>query len=427
MQKARENIGHILSSGKESIIGEWIAHVRKHQVYADRSHDELLGTVSSAFNGYLRFIRDGDRAHLDDFIGFIAAKRLAHGFPLSAVQYGLEVFRGVAAQRIFSLAPHSDQPKMLNLVFEAVNYAKNHFAELYQDLTASKIQEQMRELESAIDQLKEEKARSEASARLKEQFLSNISHELRTPLTVVLGFSRLIANGTAPAEKAPELAGLIQKAGSSLLRMVEEILLMSKLATGNAKLYSHYVWLNDLISEAVKKAQMEFPEHNRKWDVVLPEPEPKIVGDHQKLEVLFFHLVANAMKFSPPGSRIIVRARVDNPAGFVIVDVIDEGIGIPDHVKEWIFDRFRQIEENLARKYSGMGHGLALAKMIANVHGGDVTLSSSEQGKGSAFTVTLPINGSSGAQTVNGQKNGVKNGVKNGLPYKIGNGQEGHA
>lgn len=382
-------IKSVLDKKRDTIIEDWIDWILKHDDYKNRTREELRYTVSFAFDGVYLFICEDDTAKLDEFITMIAEMRLAQGFPLNAVQYAFEGFRVVATSHVIAAMRMPDLLDSFMLVYEAVNYAKNHFAEYYQQLTTSVVKKHMAELELVIEELKAERDRAELAVRLKDNFLSNVSHELRTPLTIIMGFAKLIWNGTSPPERMPELAKVIYTSGESLLRLVEEIIMMSRLASGEKEFFKNYVYVNELLKESVEETQKAYPGEAGRWVYDFVEPEPLLIGDHRKLQMMFFNILANAVKFSPPGSRIAIRTWVEQTT--LHVDVTDEGIGVPQEDRGRIFEKFNQRESDLSRRYPGVGHGLFLAKMIANFHNGDIVHADNPAGRGSVFTITLPI------------------------------------
>lgn len=392
MKDARDTLSRLIDSNRRRIIEQWAAHIRKDPAYDNISIEEIEETVFKALDGYRAHVCARNPDPLNDFVEAMAAKRLDLDFPLNSMLRAFDGFRVVLTPMLLKDA---DRPELLDVIeplSEAVNHAKICFIEHYQELTATKLRSQMRELQAALRQLREQKEQAERAVSIKDSFLSNVSHEFRTPLTVIMGFSNLLSSGTAPPDKTVEISELIHKSGETLLKMVDDVILMSKLESGHEKLYSHFVYVADLIRNSAIKADREFPDRKNVWEFILPGPEVFILGDHQKLESLFLGIFSNAVKFSPAGSKIGVQAWIDGERNVLVTEIADEGLGIPPDITSSIFDKFSARDPQSSLKYQGLGRGLSLARMIANIHGGDVTLKSTEMGKGSVFVVTLSLN-----------------------------------
>ncbi|MBF0634023.1 MAG: HAMP domain-containing histidine kinase [Nitrospinae bacterium] len=392
MKDARDAFSRLIDSNRRRIVEQWATHIKKDPTYDAIPIEEVEETVFKALDGYHAHVCARNPDKLNDFIATMAAKRLSFDFPLNSMLRAFDGFRVVVTPMLLKDAVRPELLDVIEPLFESVNHAKIRFIEHYQELTATKIRAHVREIETALQQLTEQKELADRAISIKDTFLSNVSHEFRTPLTVIMGFSNLLASGATPPEKTLEIAGLIHKSGETLLKMVDDVILMSKLESGHEKLYSHFVYVADLIKDSAMKADREFPDRKNVWEFNLPGPEVFVVGDQQKLVSLFLGVFSNAVKFSPAGSKIGVRAWIDGDKNVLVAEIADEGLGIPPEITEAIFDKFGARDPQSSLKYQGLGRGLSLARMIANIHGGDVTLKSTEMGKGSVFAVTLSLN-----------------------------------
>ncbi len=388
LEERLHELKDVITSRKDEILDEWIVWIRKDPSYAFLEKDELIPTVGEALEGYVELICDNKPGRLDGFVDLITEKRIALGFPLHAVMHAFEGFRRVMTPILLD-HDNSDLAGALPKIFDASYYASNIIAKRYHVLASRKQAEYMRELEESVRHMKIEIDRAERASKLKDNFMANVSHELRTPLTVILGFSKLICDHAVPPEKMSELAEIIHSSGSTLLRMVNEIIMMAKLETGEEKIQNHHIYLNDLLRESAGKAQTEIINESRKWEFTLCMPEPVLIGDFEKLQTLFFNLFANAIKFSPSGSKISICSRID--MFDVFIDVVDEGIGVSAEERDSVFEKFRQVEGDMGRKYAGTGLGLSLARMVALYHGGDISVAPNSGRKGSVFTARLPL------------------------------------
>jgi len=231
--------------------------------------------------------------------------------------------------------------------------------------------------------------RVQTSQKSQREFVANVSHELKTPLTSVQGFAQAILDGTANTPDAQKQAAqVIYDESSRMHRMVLDLLDLARLDAGTFDLQRTTVDLTAMLTSIAEK----FVPQARASNVTIhleATTLPVITGDGDRLAQVFTNLVDNAMKFTPSGGRIILRA-TQTVAG-VQVDVADTGSGIPAEALLHIFDRFYQVD--LSRpggKSHGSGLGLAIVNEIVRAHGGKISVHS-EPGTGSTFTVTLPL------------------------------------
>ncbi|URD48287.1 ATP-binding protein [Chroococcidiopsis sp. CCNUC1] len=239
--------------------------------------------------------------------------------------------------------------------------------------------------------------------RLKDEFLACISHELRTPLTAMLGLSTLLKDQALGQlnERQARYARLIHENGRHLMSVVNDILDLTRMETGQLELTLEPVHIRKVCERAVEQARLAFSPKNNKTAVVEAgtdshlehrftlaiEPELDIiVADELRLRQMLVHLLANAFKFTASGGEIGLR--VSYWAGWIAFTVWDTGIGIPEHQQHLIFQKFQQLETPLTRQFEGTGLGLVLTRALARLHGGDVSFLSQE-GKGSQFTLLL--------------------------------------
>ncbi|MCX7595401.1 MAG: ATP-binding protein, partial [Fischerella sp.] len=239
--------------------------------------------------------------------------------------------------------------------------------------------------------------------RLKDEFLACISHELKTPLTAVLGLSRLLIDKQLGElnERQARYAGLIHQSGRHLMSVVNDILDLTRMETGQMELMLTSVNIRAVCDRAVSEAKAIHAQSRRTTFSHQPQAtsdehqftltiEPgleEIVADEFRLRQMLVHLLSNAFKFTETGGEIGLR--VNRWEGWIAFTVWDTGIGIPEHQQHLIFQKFQQLENPLTRQFEGTGLGLVLTRALARLHGGDVTFLSRE-GKGSQFTLLLP-------------------------------------
>ena len=238
----------------------------------------------------------------------------------------------------------------------------------------------------------EDKSRQiEAANRHKSEFLANMSHELRTPLNAIIGFSEVLGERMFGElnEKQAEYTEDILSSGRHLLSLINEILDLSKVEAGRMELELATFDLPLAIDNARTFVRERATKHGINLDVTVDERLGEFVGDERKIKQILLNLLSNAVKFTPEGGRIGIKARQAD--GSVEISVSDTGIGIAPEDQPKIFEEFRQVGADYAHKVEGTGLGLTLAKKFVELHGGKIWVTS-EVGKGSTFTFTLPTN-----------------------------------
>jgi GAF domain-containing protein/anti-sigma regulatory factor (Ser/Thr protein kinase) len=237
----------------------------------------------------------------------------------------------------------------------------------------------------------EDKSRQiEAANRHKSEFLANMSHELRTPLNAIIGFSEVLQERFFGElnEKQAEYTDDILTSGRHLLSLINEILDLSKVEAGRMELEVATFDLPLAIDNARTFVRERAVKHGINLDVTVDERLGDFVGDERKIKQILLNLLSNAVKFTPEGGRIGINARQTN--GAVEISVSDTGVGIAPEDQAKIFEEFRQVGSDNAKKIEGTGLGLTLAKKFVELHGGKMWVES-EVGKGSKFFFTLPV------------------------------------
>ncbi len=236
----------------------------------------------------------------------------------------------------------------------------------------------------------EDKSRQiEAANRHKSEFLANMSHELRTPLNAIIGFSEVLQERMFGElnDKQAEYTDDILTSGRHLLSLINEILDLSKVEAGRMELELATFDLPLAIDNARTFVRERVTKHGINLDVDVDERLGDVIADERKIKQVLLNLLSNAVKFTPEGGRIGIKARQTN--GGVEISVSDTGIGISAEDQPKIFEEFRQVGSDNAKKVEGTGLGLTLAKKFVELHGGRIWVTS-EEGKGSTFSFTLP-------------------------------------
>ncbi len=236
------------------------------------------------------------------------------------------------------------------------------------------------------------KEEAEVASRAKSEFLANMSHELRTPLNAIIGFSEIINDETLGAVGNPayrEYAGHIYDSGQHLLTLINDILDISKIETGNAPLHEERVDVVDVINSCMVMVRERADAGGLTLSIDTPDtPLPQLYADARRIKQVIINLASNAVKFTEAGGSVTVKAWYNSDSGFVI-QVRDTGIGIEVNDIPKALGRFQQVDSDLNRKYEGTGLGLPLAKALIEQHGGSLNLQS-RVGVGTTVTVRLP-------------------------------------
>jgi PAS domain S-box-containing protein len=223
--------------------------------------------------------------------------------------------------------------------------------------------------------------------RLKDEFLATVSHELRTPLTAILGWIHILKTGRPGlVARAVEI---IERNAHAQVRIVEDVLDMSRIITGKLRLDLQRVNLADVITAAVDTVRPGADAKDIEVLTVLDPAVGELVGDPARLQQVAWNLLSNAIKFTAKGGRVEVR--LEPAASAVRLRVSDTGQGIAADFLPHVFDRFRQADSASTRAHGGLGLGLAIVRHIVELHGGQVTAHSDGVNRGATFTVTLPI------------------------------------
>ncbi len=239
-------------------------------------------------------------------------------------------------------------------------------------------------------EIQEKTQQLEIANRHKSEFLANMSHELRTPLNAVIGFSEVLLERMFGEvnEKQEEYLQDILSSGKHLLSLINDILDLSKIEAGRMELEAQPFDLPAAFDNALTLIRERATRNSIGLGVHVDPRIGEVVADERKVKQVLLNLLSNAVKFTPEGGTITMSAVLNG--GMVEISVADTGIGIAPEDQATVFEEFRQVGTDYARKREGTGLGLALARRLVEIHGGTLTLQS-ELGKGSTFTFTIPV------------------------------------
>jgi signal transduction histidine kinase/ActR/RegA family two-component response regulator len=242
--------------------------------------------------------------------------------------------------------------------------------------------------------LREQEARteSEKAGRLKDEFLATVSHELRTPLTSIIGWTHMLRHDKLDEAMTARALETIERASTAQAQLVEDMLDVSRMISGKVRLTVTPVDPAIVVQAACNAVQLAATSKDIRVSVTNGPPAPcgfHVLGDASRLQQVVWNLVANAVKFTPKGGHVDVRVHRDRD--FTTIEVRDDGEGIDPAFLPHLFARFRQADGSSSRRHGGLGLGLAIVRHVVELHGGTVDASSEGIGRGSTFTVRLPM------------------------------------
>lgn len=229
---------------------------------------------------------------------------------------------------------------------------------------------------------------ADASQR-KDEFLATLSHELRSPLNIIQGHSELLRMETPGTQEFEESLEAIERSARLQTQLISDMLDVSRIITGKMQLDISEFEPKEIIMDAMRAVQFAADAKFITLHSNIEAGVGMVHGDRGRLQQALWNFLANAVKFSPQGSRVLIQVRRKN--GFMEFQVKDQGEGITPEFLPHVFDRFHQEDGSKSRKYGGLGLGLAIVRHIAELHGGSVQAISSGKSQGSTFTLSIPV------------------------------------
>ena len=242
-----------------------------------------------------------------------------------------------------------------------------------------------------FDEIQDKNRQLQMASENKSQFVSSMSHELRTPLNAIIGLTEMMVTNAARfgTEKAQEPLQRVNRAGTHLLGLINQVLDLSKIEAGKLELNPQTVQLAPLIEEVIGTARQLAEQNKNRLILNAQENLGALTVDPLRLRQILLNLLSNACKFTKEGEVKLQARRMADGRDVIELSVSDTGIGMTPEQQAKLFEEFTQADATTAQRFGGTGLGLAIARKLARMMGGDVTVTS-EPGKGSAFTVRLP-------------------------------------
>jgi len=354
---------------------------RSQQIWDDRMY-ELYGIDPATFTGtmdeWLSYL------HPDDLepIRSIFQQVVLHGSEYSAEFRVIHPNGSIRYLKAFGLLQRNQKYEPVRII--GINY----------DVTDLKLtEEQLREVN---DRLTLTNAELYRATRLKDEFLANMSHELRTPLNAILGMTESLQDellGTL-SDRQKNAIKTIERSGQHLLELINDILDLAKVESGQLELQLAPVEIDHLCTSSLNFVRQQAISKNIQLTAEIPFGLPAVIVDELRIRQVLINLLSNAVKFTPNGGqvRLIAQQEQSQQQRFLCFQVMDTGIGIAEENIEKLFKPFTQIDSHLNRKHMGTGLGLSLVRRLVELHQGTVDVSS-QFGQGSCFSVCLPYPG----------------------------------
>ena len=255
------------------------------------------------------------------------------------------------------------------------------------DISARKEAEQERT--DLLNRAQAARLEAERTSQLKDEFLATLSHELRTPLNAILGWARLLQGGRLDPKTASRAIESVERNAKIQTKLVEDLLDVSRIITGKWRLETRPVDLCTSVESSIEAIRTTLETKEITLEKELDLRVGLVLGDPSRLQQILWNLLSNAVKFTPKRGHIQVR--VTREGASAAISVKDDGKGITEEFLPYVFERFRQADGSLTRKYGGLGLGLAIARHLTELHGGTIEVQSAGENKGSMFTVKLPL------------------------------------
>ncbi len=308
----------------------------------------------------------------------------------NANQAAMEKLQSESSIRYEDLPLQNQDGRRVPVEFVSNLYQEDHHSIIQcniRDISERKLLEDEREAHLQNEQLLRMEA--EAANRAKDIFLATLSHELRTPLSAIVGWTSILRGSRCNATDLKEGLESIERNTKSQLQLIDDVLDVSRMVSGKLRLEIRTCELMDVINAGVEVVRPAAQARGISLDVQLDPSASRASCDPARIQQVVWNLLSNAIKFTPKGGKVsltLAREKSD-----LRIQVSDSGQGIDSELLPYVFDRFRQADSSTRRRFGGLGLGLSIVKQIVEMHGGTVEAHSGGEGKGSMFTVRVPI------------------------------------
>lgn len=255
--------------------------------------------------------------------------------------------------------------------------------------SALRARERQYQIRGHIDREAQAKREAEDANRAKDSFLAVLSHELRTPLSPVLAAAQMLEVDAQLSPDQREMAATIRRNAELEARLIDDLLDVTRIGRGKLELHTRTLDLHEQIGHAVQMCREETDAKRVAITTALKSAAHHVEADPTRLGQVFWNLLKNAVKFTPPGGSVQI-STADTPSGQIEVRMTDTGAGIEPAILPRIFDAFQQGSRDVTRRFGGLGLGLAISRSIVELHGGTIAAASAGPGRGATFTVRLP-------------------------------------
>lgn len=380
---AKGDFDHVLEVKSNDEIGKltstfnYMARALKRTLAEISSEKRKIETILNYMtDGVIAFNIKGEVIHANPASkSMLGVDEITQGFNELSKEYNL----GIGIEEIIYLEESGSREKNIRI--------NDRFIRVYFAL----ITDESKKVEGIITVLQDITEQQKLEAMRKE-FVANVSHELRTPLTSIKSYAETLLDGALEDRETTErFLSVIDSEADRMTRLVKDLLQLSRLDNQQMNWNIARISIIDLVKNSVDKMQMEAKNKGHMLECFILGDLPEITADMDRIEQVVINLLSNSIKYTPNGGSITVYA--GKLYSDVYIKVVDTGIGIPKEDLPRIFERFYRVDKARSREMGGTGLGLAIAKEIVEAHGGSVSISS-EYGKGTEVTVSLPITGS---------------------------------
>ena len=329
-------------------------------------------------------LRDSPRDGLRRASSSHGTGRAVSGFDVSAVIAEYRALRASVLRLWRESAPYPDAGDL-----EDVTRFNESMDQSLTDAVRSFAEQVERDREALLASEQASRRQAEAANRAKDLFLATLSHEMRTPLNAIAGWVSILLQQDAGAPRFREGLTVIERNTRAQVQLIDDLLDVSRIVSGKLRMSLEPCDLAEVINAGVNATRTAAEARGIMLNVRVDSSGSDAVCDSSRIQQVVWNLVSNAVKFTPKGGRVNVTLSRANSR--YQIQVADTGQGIGPDLLPYIFDPFRQADSSMRRRFAGLGLGLSIVKYIVEAHGGNIEATSAGEGKGSMFTVFLPI------------------------------------